>query len=48
MKKIKVLIADDNLDLSFVTKEHLEINKQIEVVGIAKVGIEAIELTKSL
>ena len=48
MKKIKVLIADDNLDLSFVTKEHLEINKQIEVVGIAKDGIEAIELTKTL
>lgn len=48
MKKIKVLIADDNLDLSFITKENLEINKQIEVVGIAKDGIEAIELTKTL
>lgn len=48
MNKIKVLIADDSLDFATLMKQNLEFNDAIEVVGIAKDGLEAIEMTKQL
>ena len=48
MNKIKVLIADDSLDFATLMKQNLEFNNAIEVVGIAKDGLEAVEMTKQL
>lgn len=48
MNKIKVLIADDSLDFATLMKQNLEFNDAIEVVGIAKDGLEAVEMTKQL
>ncbi|KAB3537396.1 sporulation transcription factor Spo0A [Alkaliphilus pronyensis] len=42
--RIKVLIADDNEDFCDILSEYLERQQDIEVVGIAKDGIEAVEL----
>ena len=44
MKKIKVLIADDNKDFCDILNEYLKRQENIEVVGIANDGIEAVEL----
>ena len=44
--KIKVLLADDNKDFCQVLKEYLSSEQDIEIVGIAKDGIEALDLTK--
>ncbi|HHU63187.1 MAG TPA: sporulation transcription factor Spo0A [Clostridiales bacterium] len=44
MKKIKVLIADDNKDFCDILNEYLNRQENIEVVGIANDGIEAVEL----
>jgi two-component system response regulator (stage 0 sporulation protein A) len=44
MKKIRVLIADDNYEFANLTRESLEIRNEIEVVGIAADGLEAIEM----
>ncbi|MFW5648566.1 MAG: sporulation transcription factor Spo0A [Candidatus Alkaliphilus sp. MAG34] len=43
-KKIKVLIVDDNKDFCDIMNEYLEKQDDIEVVGIANDGKEAIEL----
>ena len=48
MEKIKVLIADDSVDFATLMKQNLEFNGQIEVVGMAKDGLEAVEMTKTL
>ena len=48
MNKIKVLIADDSLDFAILMKQNLEFNNNIEVVGVAKDGLEALEMTKTL
>lgn len=48
MKKIKVLIAEDSLDFAKITKEFLSDNENIEVVGIANDGEEALHMLKSL
>lgn len=48
MKKIKVLIADDSIDFATLMKQNLEFDGQIEVVGLAKDGLEAVEMTKAL
>ena len=45
--KIKVLLADDNKDFCQVLKEYLSNEDDIEILGIAKDGIEALELVKS-
>uniref|UniRef100_UPI0038B6F449 sporulation transcription factor Spo0A n=1 Tax=Alkaliphilus peptidifermentans TaxID=426129 RepID=UPI0038B6F449 len=42
--RIKVLIADDNEDFCDILSEYLERQPDIEVVGIAKDGIEAVDL----
>ena len=42
--KITVLIADDNRDFAMTLLENLKEEKDLEVVGIAKDGNEAVEL----
>lgn len=43
-EKIRVLIADDNREFGDILREFLEIQDDIEVVGIARDGIEAFDL----
>ncbi|WP_425448584.1 sporulation transcription factor Spo0A [Dethiothermospora halolimnae] len=43
-KKINVLIADDNKDFCSILSEYLTTQEDVEVVGIAKDGLEAIDL----
>ncbi|ABR48666.1 response regulator receiver protein [Alkaliphilus metalliredigens QYMF] len=45
---IKVLIADDNKDFCDILKEYLQRQADIEVVGIAKDGLEAVELIQEM
>ena len=45
--KIKIVLADDNKDFCQVLKEYLSNEDDIEILGIAKDGIEALELVKS-
>ena len=47
MKKIKVLLADDQVILADGIKSVLAAYEEIEVVGIARDGFEAIALTES-
>ena len=42
--KIKVLIADDNKDFCNILNEYLSTQNDVEVVGIAKDGLEALDL----
>lgn len=44
LQKIKILIADDNKDFCNILNEYLCIQSDFEVVGIAKDGIEAIDM----
>ena len=48
MKNIKVLLADDCAEYASIIKESLEVNENIEIVGIANDGMEAIEMTNRL
>ncbi|WP_026475885.1 sporulation transcription factor Spo0A [Alkaliphilus transvaalensis] len=43
-EKINVLIADDNEDFCDILSEYLERQQDIEVVGVAKDGVEAVEM----
>ena len=43
-EKIKIVIADDNRDFCQILKEYLLSEDDVEILGIAKDGIEAIEL----
>lgn len=43
-EKIKILIADDNKDFSSVLSEFLNVQSDFEIIGIAKDGVEAINL----
>lgn len=43
-KKIKVLIVDDNKDFCDILKEYLEKQDDIEIIGVANDGKQAIEL----
>ena len=45
-EKITILIADDNIDFTRTLSAYLEKMEDIEVVGIAKDGNEAIEIIK--
>lgn len=45
-KKLKVLIAEDNLQFAEEVKSCLDAKEEFEVVGIAENGIEAAELIK--
>ncbi len=44
LEKVKILIADDNKDFCSVLSEYLDMQSDFEVVGIAKDGLEAVEL----
>ncbi|WP_352420040.1 sporulation transcription factor Spo0A [Proteiniborus sp.] len=43
-EKISILIADDNKDFCSILSDYLTTQNDVEVVGIAKDGIEALEL----
>ncbi|WP_416361119.1 sporulation transcription factor Spo0A [Metaclostridioides mangenotii] len=45
-EKIKIVLADDNKDFCQVLNEYLSNEDDIEVLGIAKDGIEALDLVK--
>ena len=45
--KIKIVLADDNKDFCQVLKEYLSNENDIEILGIAKDGVEALELVKA-
>ena len=47
-EKIKVLIADDNNEFAMTLNTFLENEEEMEVVGMAKDGQEAVELIKNL
>lgn len=48
MEKTKVLIVDDNIDACKVLEELINKQKDMYVVGIARNGLEAIELVKEV
>lgn len=43
-EKIKIVLADDNRDFCQVLREYLSNEDDIEILGIAKDGIEALDL----
>lgn len=45
-EKIKIVLADDNKDFCQVLKEYLSNEDDIDILGIAKDGIEALDLVK--
>ncbi|NLM43146.1 MAG: sporulation transcription factor Spo0A [Clostridiales bacterium] len=47
INKVKILIADDNKDFCSILCEYLEMQDDFEVVGMAKDGIEALDLITS-
>lgn len=47
-EKITVLISDDNREFATTLSNYLEKDEEIEVIGMAKDGDEAVELIKSL
>ncbi|MGL5327934.1 MAG: sporulation transcription factor Spo0A [Peptostreptococcaceae bacterium] len=47
-EKIKIVLADDNKDFCHVLKEYLSNEDDIEILGIAKDGIEALDLVKRM
>lgn len=46
--EISVLIADDNYEFAGLLKEYMEQFEDIEVIGIAKDGLQALEMIVSL
>ena len=46
--KVGVLIVDDSAYMRVVIKDMLESDQEVQVVGSAKDGLEAIEKTKEL
>lgn len=47
-EKISVLIADDNSDFSQILAKYIESQQDMEVVGIAKDGLEVIDIMNNL
>lgn len=47
VKKIRVGIADDNKEFATILAEYLSTQENIEVVGVANDGNQAIELIKN-
>ncbi|WDV47927.1 sporulation transcription factor Spo0A [Clostridiaceae bacterium M8S5] len=43
-KKIKILVADDNKDFCSILNEYLSTQSDVEVIGLAKDGLEALEI----
>lgn len=46
-KKIKVVIADDNADISNLLREYLGSDSDLDIVGVAKNGVETLGMVKS-
>ena len=44
MEKTKILIADDNRDFCDILSKFLSADENFEIVGIAKDGLEALDL----
>lgn len=47
-KKIKILIADDNEEFCIILRDYLNNQENLDVVGIAKNGIEALKLINDI
>jgi len=47
LQKIKILIGDDNKDFCIILNEYLNTQADFEVVGIAKDGLEVVDLIES-
>ncbi|MGE5631941.1 MAG: sporulation transcription factor Spo0A [Caulobacteraceae bacterium] len=47
VQKIKILIADDNKDFCIILSEYLNTQSDFEVVGVAKDGLEVVDLIES-
>ncbi len=45
-RQIKVLIADDNEDIGNLLKEYLENDPELKVMGVAKNGMEALQMVR--
>lgn len=45
--KLSILIADDNIDFAKNLTSYIEKEEEMEVIGIAKDGLEAVEMIKS-
>ncbi len=45
-RQIKVLIADDNEDIGNLLKEYLENDSELKVMGVAKNGVEALQMIR--
>lgn len=46
-KPIRILVADNNKDLCAALKEHIELQEDMELAGLAYDGLEALDLTTS-
>ncbi len=46
--KVKIMIADDNKDFCSILSEYLNAQPDFEVVGVAKDGLEVIEMLKTI
>lgn len=47
LQKIKILIADDNRDFCIILNEYLTAQPDFEVVGVAKDGLEVVDLIEN-
>ena len=47
-EKIKILIADDNQEFSKTLSTYLEGEKDMEIIGVAKDGVEAVDMIRNL
>ncbi|HYE09299.1 MAG TPA: sporulation transcription factor Spo0A, partial [Patescibacteria group bacterium] len=47
LQKIRILIADDNKDFCIILSEYLSTQPDFEVVGVAKDGLEVVDLIES-
>lgn len=45
--KLSILVADDNVDFAKNLTNYIEKEEEMEVIGIAKDGIEAVEMIKN-
>ncbi len=48
LDKVKILIADDNKDFCSILSEYLSAQPDFEVVGVAKDGLEVIEILENI
>ena len=46
-EKLSILVADDNVDFANNLTNYVEKEDEMEVIGIAKDGIEAVEMIKN-